>query len=131
MNLFKIIIQILLLPFTGLYRVITGIRNRLYDQSILSSHFVNVPVVSVGNIMAGGTGKTPFVIALANWLSEAGYSPGIITRGYRRQSRGQHVVKDPDAILSTPARAGDEPFLIASNTRQTVVIADADRVAAA
>ncbi|MDO9547553.1 MAG: tetraacyldisaccharide 4'-kinase, partial [Candidatus Marinimicrobia bacterium] len=47
------------------------------------------------------------------------------------QSRGQHVVKDPDAILSTPARAGDEPFLIASNTRQTVVIADADRVAAA
>ncbi|MBU1065324.1 tetraacyldisaccharide 4'-kinase [bacterium] len=131
MNLFKIIFQILMVPFAGIYRVLTGIRNWFYDRRILSSHSVNVPVISIGNITAGGTGKTPFVIALANWLSEAGYSPGIITRGYRRQSKGRHVVRDRNAILSTPLQSGDEPFLIASNTKQTVIIADADRVAAA
>ena len=131
MVLLKIIFQIFMLPFTGIFKLITGIRNQLYDLGLFKTHSVNVPVISVGNITAGGTGKTPFVIALANWLSEIGYSPGIVTRGYRRQSKGQQIVRDRNSILSTPAQAGDEPFIIASNTRQTVVIADTDRVSAA
>lgn len=127
----KLFIRLILLPLSGIYRVIMEIRNRLYDQNIFKTVTINVPVISVGNITAGGTGKTPFVIALASWLSEAGYLPGIVTRGYRRQSKGQLVVRDRNAILSSPAEAGDEPYLIAANTKQTVVIADADRVAAA
>lgn len=118
-------------PFAWIYRTVTGVRNFFYDHNILKSISCGVPIISVGNITAGGTGKTPFVIALANWLSEAGYSPGVITRGYRRQSKGQQLVRNRDSILLPPLLAGDEPYLIASGTNQTVVIADTDRVAAA
>jgi len=118
-------------PLAWIFRIVTGIRNYLYDHTVLKSISSNVPIIAIGNITAGGTGKTPFVIALANWLSEVGYSPGIITRGYRRQSKGQQIVRDRDSILLTPLLAGDEPFLIASGTNKAVVIADINRVAAA
>jgi len=131
MILLKIISQIFMLPFAGIFRLITGMRNWLYDRGLLKTHSVNIPVISVGNITVGGTGKTPFVIALANWLSEIGYSPGIVTRGYRRRGKGQQIVRDRNSILSTPDQAGDEPFIIASNTRQTIVVADTDRIMAA
>ena len=131
MTLLKVLFQILMFPFAWIYTTITGVRNFLYDHTVLKSISSDVPVISIGNITAGGTGKTPFVIALANWLSEVGYSPGIITRGYRRQSKGQQIVRDRDSILLTPILAGDEPYLIASCTHHTVIIADADRVAAA
>jgi len=131
MTLLKSLFQTLMFPFAWIFRIVTGVRNFLYDHTILKSISCGVPVISVGNITTGGTGKTPFVIALANWLSETGYAPGIITRGYRRQSKGQQIVRDRDSILSNPLLAGDEPYLIASGTHQTVVIADIDRVAAA
>lgn len=131
MWILKTIFKTLLLPLAGIYLAITSIRNRLYDWKVLKTHSFNVPVISVGNITAGGTGKSPFVIVLAKILIDAGYLPGIVTRGYKRRSRGQQIVRDRASLQSTALLAGDEPFLIASNVDGAVVISDSDRVAAA
>jgi len=131
MNHLLRLIQFLLLPFSWLYRFITGFRNCLFDKSILKETRLQVPVISVGNITLGGTGKTPFVIALSSFLESKGYKVGVITRGYHRKSKGQIIVKDGKSILASPQEAGDEPYLIACKSGSTVIIADADRVEAA
>ncbi len=135
MTRFKLIITALLIPLlipiAGIYRIIINIRNRLYDTGFRKQVFCSVPVISVGNITLGGTGKTPLVIELANWLTRLGYSPGIISRGYKRSSRGQQIVKNRTKILQPSLVAGDEPFLMATKTDRVVIIVDADRVAAA
>ncbi|MCK4640693.1 MAG: tetraacyldisaccharide 4'-kinase [Candidatus Marinimicrobia bacterium] len=125
------LLRFLLLPFSWLYRFITGLRNYLFDKSILKETRFHVPVISVGNITLGGTGKTPFVIALSSFLESKGYKVGVITRGYHRKSKGQIIVKDGKSILTSPQEAGDEPYLIAHKSGNTVIIADADRVKAA
>lgn len=129
-HLFRLL-RFLLLPFSWLYRFITGFRNYLFDKSILKETRFHVPVISVGNITLGGTGKTPFVIALSSFLESKGYKVGVITRGYHRKSKGQIIVKDGKSILASPQEAGDEPYLIARKSGNTVVIADTDRVKAA
>ncbi|MCG2757949.1 MAG: tetraacyldisaccharide 4'-kinase [Desulfobacteraceae bacterium] len=124
------LLRFLLLPFSWLYRFITGFRNCLFDKSIIKKSRFHVPVISVGNITLGGTGKTPFVIALSSFLESKGYKVGVITRGYHRKSKGQIIVKDGKSILASPQEAGDEPYLIACKSGNTV-IANADRVEAA
>ncbi|HPC36008.1 MAG TPA: tetraacyldisaccharide 4'-kinase [Candidatus Marinimicrobia bacterium] len=121
----------LLYPAALLYGLITKLRNLFYDWHIFKTAPMPVPVIAVGNITAGGTGKTPFVIALSKFLSGEGYRIAIVTRGYRRQSKGSVVVSDGRQILATPQQAGDEPFLMAGKLPGVVIIADADRVAAA
>ncbi|MCF7886138.1 MAG: tetraacyldisaccharide 4'-kinase [Candidatus Marinimicrobia bacterium] len=119
-------IKILLLPFSMLYLGITKIRNFLYDRDLLPSEGLKVPVISVGNITAGGTGKTPFTIALANHLKEKGYKPVIITRGYKKMSKGQVIVSRGEGPLVSPEIGGDEPYLMARKTTAHV-IADPNR----
>jgi tetraacyldisaccharide 4'-kinase len=85
-----------------------------------------VPVIIVGNITAGGSGKTPLVIWLVNWLREQGYRPGVVSRGYGGTARGCVGVQ-PD---SSVAEVGDEPLLIRVKTGAPVVVGR-DRVAAA
>ena len=131
MSFSKIILRPVTIPLSWLYCLTTALRNILYNRKILKSIQFAVPVISVGNITAGGTGKTPFVIALTNWLEERDYNVGVISRGYRRHGRGQVIVKDGRKILASVNQAGDEPFLIARKTGHTVVIVDADRCAAA
>lgn len=116
----------LLWPFELLYAGITALRRALYRQAWLKSESLPVPVVVVGNIVAGGSGKTPVTIALARMLVRAGYRPGIVSRGYGRQSREQHVV----GSNSTPQDAGDEPLLLFREAQVPVVVGR-DRVAAA
>jgi len=125
------LLRFLLLPFSWLYRLITGFRNCLFDKSILKETRFHVPVIAVGNITLGGTGKTPFVIALSSFLESKGYKVGVITRGYHRKSKGQIIVKDGKSILASPREAGDEPYLIALKSGNTVIIANANRVEAA
>ncbi|HPN74209.1 MAG TPA: tetraacyldisaccharide 4'-kinase [Candidatus Marinimicrobia bacterium] len=121
----------LLFPAAVIYGLITKLRNLFYDRHIFKAIKVPVPVVAVGNITAGGTGKTPFVIALAKFLYEKGYRIAIISRGYRRKSRGTVIVSDGRQILTTPQQAGDEPFLMAGKLPGVVIAADTDRIAAA
>ena len=111
---------LLTVPLEIVYRAIISLRRSLYRWNLLSSWRAPVPVIVVGNIAVGGTGKTPLTIALCELLQRAGYKPGVISRGYRAQPpQFPHLVRsDDDARV-----CGDEPLLIARRTRRPVVIA--------
>ena len=90
------------------------IRNGLYSIGIFKPVKFPVPIISIGNITAGGTGKTPFTIYLADLLKNDFQKIAIVSRGYGRKSSGMQLVSDGKNILLDPYQAGDEPFLIAS-----------------
>ena len=117
----------MLLPLSGVYWLLISLRRCLYGIGLLGRHRAVVPVIVVGNITAGGTGKTPVTIWLAQELHERGFSPGIVSRGYggSRSSTSMRV----DAA-SDPGVVGDEPVLLAQRTGCPVVV-DANRSRAA
>jgi len=117
----------LLLPLSGLYWLISSLRKLLYREGVLKTQQAAVPVVVVGNITAGGTGKTPTVIWLVRELRARGFQPGIISRGYGGSRAGTSMRVDID---SDPAVVGDEPVLL-SRRAECPVVVDADRVRAA
>ena len=96
-------------------------RNRLFDRDIGVCQ-LDVPVLSVGNITTGGTGKTPMVITLAQFLIGWGWRVAIISRGYRRQSRGVVVVSNGAGERAPVTMSGDEPALIAERVPEAIVI---------
>lgn len=104
--------HIVLIPLSWIFGVITSLRKYLYKNHWLKSYRLSVPVVVVGNINVGGTGKTPLVIWLAEQLKLAGYKPGIISRGYGGGAQAVTQVLPS----SNPAVAGDEAVLIATRT---------------
>lgn len=115
----------LLLPLSWLYCFIVIIRRKLYQLNILKSFGAQVPVVVIGNIVAGGSGKTPLLISLCEYLQQRGHKPGVVSRGYGGEVTGIKQVQEDD-----PAQlVGDEPLMIRQRTKVPVVIA-ADRVAA-
>ena len=104
--------QIVLIPLSWLFGLISHLRRSLYKTGSLKSFRLAVPVIVVGNINVGGTGKTPLVIWLAEQLLLAGFKPGIISRGY-----GGNVKCVTEVfVTSNPAEVGDEPVLIAKRT---------------
>ena len=114
--------------FSLLYRLIVHWRNRLYDRQILKSVKLSCPVISIGNITVGGTGKTPCVIMLAKMLQQHGWQPVIISRGYGAKSaQPVNVVSDGRSILLDAEIAGDEPMLIARSLPDVPVITGAKR----
>ena len=118
------------LPARLLSRAYAGaiaMRVAMYRRGMLRRHRIGVPVVVVGNLVAGGSGKTPFTIALAERLRAAGWTPGVATRGYGRADPGKAIWVDVD---TDPLEGGDEPVLLARRTGVRVR-ADRDRVAAA
>jgi len=122
----------ILAPFAALYGIVTKTRVVLYRRGILKSSKLAAPVLSVGNITAGGTGKTPLVEHLARIVAANGRKVCILTRGYGRENPGQRViVSDGTEVLATDREAGDEPSLLARNLRGVAaVISDANRIAA-
>ncbi len=110
-----------------LYARAIALRMRLLRMRLLRRIRIDRPVVVVGNLVAGGSGKTPLAIVLVERLRAAGWTPGVATRGYGRDEPGTARWVEPD---TDPALGGDEPVLIAHRTRAKVR-ADADRVAAA
>lgn len=104
------------------------IRNFCYDVGIFKIYKVSRPVISIGNITTGGTGKTPMTIYLTEMAKEKGFKPGIVSRGYGRNSSGQVLVHNGTSLLSNARESGDEPFLIAKQLQNVPVIVDADRV---
>jgi tetraacyldisaccharide 4'-kinase len=121
------------MPLSSLYGVLTDLRNRLYDRNVFSSHSLGARTLSVGNITAGGTGKTPLVAYIARLLAETGETVCILTRGYgRRDANDRVLVSDGESVLSEPELAGDEPVELAHRLLgHAIVVADADRVSAA
>ncbi len=110
---------------SSLYSFVTAFRNQLYDRELLVARHLGRPVVSVGNISVGGSGKTPFVIALGELLQARGIAFDVLSRGYGRRSKGVRVV-DPAGL---PEEFGDEPLLIARRLKAPVVVGE-DRYAA-
>jgi len=125
------IVSIALLPLSKLYGAIVWLRNRCYDMQLFHSRKVDVPVISVGNMTAGGTGKTPFVEYLVRYLLARKKRVAVISRGYKRKSRGLVVVSDGGSMLVNRSDAGDEPFQIAEKFPEAVVIVDERRLRAA
>jgi len=117
----------LLLPLSGLYWLLVTLRRFLYRIGLLGRHRAPIPVIIVGNITAGGTGKTPVTIWLARELRRRGFIPGIVSRGYggSKASTSMRVDSASDAGI-----VGDEPVLIARRTDCPVVV-DTNRARAA
>ncbi len=104
------ILRIILLPTVPVYAVIIWIRNILFDKKIIKSTKVNAKVISVGNITVGGSGKTPATIYITELFRENGINVGVLSRGYRRKSRGYVLVSDGKNILTSVDKSGDEMY---------------------
>ena len=125
--------RLILAPLGALYSAVMRSRLALYRKGLLKVHQINSPVISVGNITTGGTGKTPLVEWIARAAAKKGHRVCILTRGYGRADEGKRVlVSDGERILADAREGGDEPRLLAEMLQgKASVISDADRVQAA
>lgn len=110
-----------------------GVRARAwaYRQGVFRRISVDAPLVSIGNVTVGGTGKTPLTIYLAQRLCEQGRKPAIVSRGYLKEGRGLVVVSDGRRILAGRRQAGDEPYMMARALPEVPVIVGPNRSLAA
>ena len=107
-------------PLTELYGAVTSLRNTLFDRGVLSSRRLEQPVVSVGNLSVGGSGKTPFVVALGELLKARDIRFDVLSRGYGRKTRGVLVVESDGKASDF----GDEPLLIARRLGVPVIVGE-------
>jgi len=115
------------LPLAGLYTLITEARNWGYDKGWLKCHSLETPVISVGNLSVGGSGKTLLAEAICQYLLARGIKVGLLSRGYGRTTRGPLVVSDGAKLQATVTRAGDEAFLLATRLSGCLVVVSEDR----
>ena len=121
----------LLTPLSYIYAVLIKMRGWLYDCGILKQKQLPCGVISVGNIVAGGTGKTPVVIWIAKYLQNEGFQVGVLLRGYGREDRHSIlVVSDGKQILIPPTESGDEASMIARKLPGIPVVVGRDRYSA-
>ena len=125
--------SVALSPLARLYGVAMKARRDLYRRGLVRVREIDVPIISVGNLTIGGTGKTPLVEWVADRLAAANRRVCILTRGYGRANPKQRViVSNGVEILSSAEQAGDEAFFLAERLKgRAAVISDADRVSAA
>ncbi|MDR2708840.1 MAG: tetraacyldisaccharide 4'-kinase, partial [Elusimicrobiota bacterium] len=112
----------ILLPFSFLYSFLSQV-----DRKLTKKHELPKPVISVGNITWGGSGKTPIVIDLANLLLQQGLRVAVLTRGFGRKSKEAFLISDPNKFLTQ--EVGDEPLLIAKSAPGAMVVVGANRYA--
>ena len=112
-----------------LYGAVAGARRTWFERHPEARHRLRQPVISVGNLSVGGTGKTPLVAQIAEWLIATGQQPAILSRGYKRQfvSDGVEVVSEGSGTLTDVDHAGDEPFMLAQHVPQAIVCVSEDR----
>lgn len=113
-----------LTPLSKIYEGITQVRNKMYDKGVLPSEDFDIPIINVGNLRVGGTGKTPMVAYLASLLTKD-YQVAILSRGYKRKSSGFFLADDKNANAAT---LGDEPFLLFRRFPNVYLAVDEDRV---
>lgn len=118
---------VLFLPALG-YGLLLWLRAIMYQYSLFKSHSLPCPVISIGNLTVGGTGKTPVTAWIARLLIQQGKRVAVLSRGYGGQLQGRPtVVSDGQNILCTAKEAGDEPYLLASSVPGLMVVVGADR----
>ncbi len=105
--------QLLFYPVSLIYSLVIKIRNMFFDKGLFKSGKVKSKVISVGNISVGGTGKTPTVIYITKLLQQIGKKTAVLSRGYRRKSKGYLLVSDGITIFENAETAGDEIYLVA------------------
>jgi tetraacyldisaccharide 4'-kinase len=137
--------RMLLFAGSKVFHVLINIRQWLYNVRLFRDKTLGVQVIAVGNLTVGGTGKTPVVEKFARELRDAGRNVAILSRGYRSKPKPFHewflnkilfredqtpprIVSDGKSLLLDSAMAGDEPYMLASNLRDVVVLVDKDRV---
>jgi len=125
--MFKILKIIFGTPLSLLYLLAIKIKYHLYSANILQVAEFNTPIISVGNLTVGGTGKTPMVIFLAEMLKSNFQRIVILSRGYKRKSSGFLIVRDFNSLISDAESSGDEPYLIANVLNHCAVCVDANR----
>lgn len=114
-----------------IYSLVMILRSSMFSLRIFTARQLPRPVVSIGNITVGGTGKTPVTAYIANQLLEQGYRVAVISRGYGGSLEGQSVVvSDGATVMLSPEECGDEPFLLASTVPGLIVVIGTDRYAA-
>lgn len=113
------LISLLLLPWSLVFMAIVMMRKLIYRSGLKPEKKFDVPVIVVGNIVVGGTGKTPLVLSLVKLLKDAGYRPGIVSRGYGAAKINEPIMVQPH---NDPAEVGDEPILLAQRTGAPMVI---------
>jgi tetraacyldisaccharide 4'-kinase len=124
-NVIALLVVCLLLPLSGLYCLVAIIRRKLYQLNIKKSFSAQVPVIVIGNIVVGGSGKTPLLISLCDYVSSKGFKPGVVSRGYGGSVTSIKQVSSDDKA----EQVGDEPLMISQRTNVPVVVG-ADRVSA-
>tara|TARA_B100000315_G_scaffold260754_1_gene324870 strand:- start:29201 stop:30250 length:1050 start_codon:yes stop_codon:yes gene_type:complete len=127
MNILNNKFRYLLFPLALFYWGLVFWRNTFYGVGFFVTRRLPCKVISVGNLTVGGTGKTPFVIYLANKLQSLGKKVCIISRGYGRESHGTVIISDGNKILTNWKDAGDEPYLMASILKNVPIIVDENR----
>jgi len=115
-------LSILLRPFALLYSFIVQFRNALFNRRVFKAWKSPIPVVSIGNLSAGGTGKTPLVDWVVKYYLSIGCKPAIVSRGYLRESKGVQLVSDGQKILLGSKEAGDETAMLAWNNPDAIVM---------
>jgi len=121
----SILLVALLLPLSALYCLVSSVRRKFYQLNIKKSFAAQRPVVVVGNIVAGGSGKTPLLISLCDYVVKKGFKPGVVSRGYGGNITGIKQLARGD----TAQQVGDEPLMIFQRSKIPVVVG-ADRVSA-
>ena len=141
------LLRAVLYLLSKVFTVAVKARRFLYNFRILRDSTLGVQVIAIGNLTAGGTGKTPVVEKFARELQDAGRKVAILSRGYRSKPAPMHerlvnkillrediippkIVSDGKSLLLDSEKAGDEPYMLASNLRDVVVLVDKDRVKA-
>ncbi len=107
-----------------IYAGIVRRRNHRYDSGLIEIVKCKAPVISIGNLGVGGTGKTPLAIMLCKMLLKQKHRPGIVGLGYKRKSKGTVIVSDGENILADAAKAGDEMLMAAMNVKVPVVVGE-------
>ena len=120
-NAFQKLLSLFVLPLTVVYCIVTA-----YKRVSAKAHYFGIPVISIGNLIVGGSGKTPITIALAKDKKNA----CIILRGYGRKSKGLYIVSNKGKILCDINTSGDEAMLLANSLPNATIIVSEDRVKA-
>lgn len=127
-DLVACLFRCLLAPFSLCYATILACRAVFYRWGMLRSYRLPRPVVSVGNITVGGTGKTPVTAWIARHMMQQGLRVAVISRGYGGSLEGQvAIVSDGQTVLLTPDQCGDEPYLLATTLPGLMVVIGSDR----
>ena len=121
-------LKYLLFVISKVYGGFVKLRRTFYQKSILKSKKLSCPVISIGNITVGGTGKTPMTIYVANFLKDLGYKVAIVSRGYKgKAEKIGGIVSDGKTLLMVPELAGDEPYMMAAKLKDVPIIVGKNR----